>query len=30
MEKVFNNVVKCGKMWANYNIFTPKNKIKSD
>jgi len=23
MEKVFNKVVKCGKMWGFYNIFTP-------
>jgi len=23
MEKVFNKVVKCGKMWGNYDIFTP-------
>ena len=23
MDKVFNNVVKCGKMWGIYNIFTP-------
>jgi len=25
VEKVFNNVVKCGKMWGFYNIFTPIN-----
>ena len=23
MDKVFNNVVECGKMWGIYNIFTP-------
>jgi hypothetical protein len=28
MEKVFNKVVKCGKMWAIYNIFTPIKKEK--
>ena len=28
MDKVFNNVVKCGKMWGIYNIFTPIKKEK--